>query len=1028
MSCALASLQALSSAESFTGAMNTDATGLVSFDWATRAGYGYEVETSPDLTHWQPLASFHGNGATFSLPVAQIAPPGQPVPPPSPANPLHSAHFALRIFPDQARTLIAWTQPGSTVLSQALVSADLRNLTDLPLFVGKFTDAPNATDYLLSFTFVSGPFHADFEAFTLAALTTEESGHLAWFTDRLEEARLAMVDAQASGRMSNSLPTTAAGTSGGVEVFFRVIESYLDSDGDGLYDHHEIGYVGSDPWLSDSDHDGYTDKEEFDAGSDPHDAASTPGTGGGTPPTEVLPEEDFDQDGIANDLDADPLDPNVDWGKRGFPHFAILQIPGAVGLIPQAVNNNGEVVLNTPYLEDGYYWKPGQALPTPLAIGDLEIETMLYDDEDENGDPVLLPFTFRIVRAEAHDINDAGQIVGSGLFLAPGNSGSTTYPAGYGLTVALQWANGSATPTLVHPGKIDAAEWGTLILNSGALEINEQGTIRGWAEYAVPAGDPEAKPPFERRSVPTLWTAVRIGLEGLELFAPGATPSPPPVITSMARDASFFTGSSGVAAYWEEWKRLPTHTFLPAGYETVRLSALPNGRPGLAGNQRLMLFSKTGRWEPALRTYDGAFDLTTDGTVWFHSTGQPALWHPLKHCTLTALNSVHGHEFGYVNDVASSGVAVAQTNHSKALLLPVEIVPDAGMAGVIGDVVESAKEHSTVLHFVTPKQSANLDQEYVVLRATGVRPEQITPGHPEQIVEWVATGGEAVPGEPLKWRVPRASVGMTEVRIHSTSPGWNSGAAVHMNVWVVWVDFTARMSGASAMFPSVPLGVDDFRDEFHPDGPRYEIEANTEFIGTITPLSIITALERPALEKQKRQVPPGNDSGVAFIPDNPDVSNAGFSGWDVSRQITRRVRLGPMLVPPGPGGHYDDIHMPLDYPGNPVEANDDRRVDDEDSNPYESVIAPIGQVGSLDTPTTAITDDLTSTGDVPATDGDRLEVNRWFREFARVQIGSHWFLVSEYQPWRFAIQLERVDGKWQSEIPAVLELNNEELP
>jgi len=73
--------------------MSTDTTGLVSFSWNTRAGYGYGVETSVDLAAWQPLASLHGNGGTVALPVAQIVPPGQPDPPPTQANPLDSAHF-----------------------------------------------------------------------------------------------------------------------------------------------------------------------------------------------------------------------------------------------------------------------------------------------------------------------------------------------------------------------------------------------------------------------------------------------------------------------------------------------------------------------------------------------------------------------------------------------------------------------------------------------------------------------------------------------------------------------------------------------------------------------------------------------------------------------------------------------------------------------------------------------------------------------------------------------------------------------
>src|SRR5690606_2424571 len=77
-------------------------------------------------------------------------------------------------------------------------------------------------------------------------------------------------------------------------------------------------------------------------------------------------------------------------------------------------------------------------------------------------------------------------------------------------------------------------------------------------------------------------------------------------------------------------------------------------------------------------------------------------------------------------------------------LLPVDIEPDANMAGAIGDVVKSAKAGSTIKHFVTPKKSTDLNQDYVILKATGgITAEQITPGHANQIVEW--DGGEAVP-------------------------------------------------------------------------------------------------------------------------------------------------------------------------------------------------------------------------------------------------------------------------------------------
>jgi hypothetical protein len=104
-------------------------------------------------------------------------------------------------------------------------------------------------------------------------------------------------------------------------------------------------------------------------------------------------------------------------------------------------------------------------------------------------------------------------------------------------------------------------------------------------------------------------------------------------------------------------------------------------------------------------------------------------------------------------------------------LVAANIVPDSNMAGVIGDVVKSAKPGSSIKHFVTPKKSTELNQDYVILKADGVSAEQITPGHAKQLVEW--EGGEPVSGNPLKRRVPRAATGTgaTEVKIRAKG-GW----------------------------------------------------------------------------------------------------------------------------------------------------------------------------------------------------------------------------------------------------------------
>jgi hypothetical protein len=680
--------------------MNTGPSGLVSLSWPTRGGYGYRVETSSDLESdaWQPLASFYGNGGTLSIPVAQITPPGAQPPPVAPPVNVRSAHFTLRAFPGLNKTLVAWNQPGQTGLSQVLLNAtDFSTIVDLPLFFGKFADPANGIDYLLSFVILGGDFDPAYDLLTPALLSPEETERLAWFTDRMAEVKAAMEAAQANGQATNNVPATNAGSGGpGVQVFFRLVELYQDSDGDGILDHHERDVTGTDPWDADSDNDGFSDGAEFEAGSDPHNANSTPANDAGGPPgTDLPPDGDEDGDTIPNALDADPLDLHVDWERRPFPDFVVLPIPDSSGKTLAAVNNKGEVVMNASGSPGAYFWNPSLTAPEALSTEGLTFTLPLYSGMEE-GEPVLKSYTFTLDHALAHDLNNAGVIVGEGYFTSvldpPAASGGTTTTstpiAGPTMTVAIQWENWETppapapprparpNPTLVHPGAViqqGAEEWGSIPLTSRAFEINEAGTIRGEADYAVPAEDPEKKPPFDLARVPTLWTVVRIGGEGLPLYEPEEpVPSPPPIITSMASDQSHFTGSSDGAALWNEWTETPAEAFPEAGSRSVRISLVPNGRQAVAGERRLMLYSKQGRWEPGLRTYSQGFDLTEDGTVWVTDLGEESLWHPVEKVTVTSITGLHGYEISQVNDITNLGVTGGESNHGNVLLLPVE--------------------------------------------------------------------------------------------------------------------------------------------------------------------------------------------------------------------------------------------------------------------------------------------------------------------------------------------------------------------
>jgi hypothetical protein len=252
------------------------------------------------------------------------------------------------------------------------------------------------------------------------------------------------------------------------------------------------------------------------------------------------------------------------------------------------------------------------------------------------------------------------------------------------------------------------------------------------------------------------------------------------------------------------------------------------------------------------------------------------------------------------------------------------------MAGIVGDMVTSVNGGAGEKHFVSPKKTAEIPADYVVFKAQGVSEDLFT-----RLFEWVpVAGGEAVPGDPLRYRVKRDDALKVEVQI--STKGTNHPAA-KVNVWIVWVDFTTTVTGSSAI-DGLTLGLHSQR---YPTA--YRAAAGIDWIGTISPSEIITASERPAIERQERESPPGSevglDNGVANS-ENLDASGSGFSGWDVSRQVTTQTYRGPDLIPDASPG----------YPQTPAFGNDDNDVVDEDSNPYVAGKGAIGQIVSTDEP------------------------------------------------------------------------------
>lgn len=586
-----------------------------------------------------------------------------------------------------AKTLVTWSQPGSENLTQVLLDVDFNGVANIPLFFGSFEDTPNNLVYNLSFHLLGSEFHPSFNSYTLGNLSIEEAERLTWFTDRIPAIQQAMADALSNAQAS-SATSPPPSVSGIGQKFFRFVEFYRDSDGDGLFDHHEFA-LGGDPWLTDSDHDGYSDYFESIAASALNDSGSTPQnpSGGGGMPSKD-PEADDDMDGKPNGIDVDPDDVNVDWAKSGFPRFMILPIPNASARTLVAVNNNGEVVMNKPS-DSPSYWKVGETTLHVLSIESPDITHEEFTQLDAQDNPQTTTQIYKPISAEVTDINDKGQIVGNILYT---ENGLSPYHSDYILIVAAKWANAESVPIWVNPVQKTMGNYGDLLLNSNASAINQDETILGKAEYPIEKTDPDPNEvPFSKTvNVSTIWSKNQLGQVGQYLYDPETSPNPFPFIKGIYELGSEFYGATfteannvtiASSAYWDSWKTIPTKEFTPteAGTQIIDIGTVtrdvPLGSKCLLGEHRLMLRDRyTAQRTPALRTHTGGFALGDGGTIWrYNDESEIELWHPLDRKTLMELTSSSGYDMQSIADVTARNVAIGETENSKVILLPVYV-------------------------------------------------------------------------------------------------------------------------------------------------------------------------------------------------------------------------------------------------------------------------------------------------------------------------------------------------------------------
>jgi hypothetical protein len=317
-------------------------------------------------------------------------------------------------------------------------------------------------------------------------------------------------------------------------------------------------------------------------------------------------------------------------------------------------------------------------------------------------------------------------------------------------------------------------------------------------------------------------------------------------------------------------------------------------------------------------------------------------------------------------------------------LLPIRISPDEGVVGVVGDRIQSNKGEGGEKHFVTPRKSPEIGEEFVKLKAKGLEDAWLTPGDPNQLVEWDPSYGESN-GDIRKWKVKRDATGKFPVKIRTIAKYGNE-QAVKRNVWVTWstlelTDDTPKIQPPASTQTSLTLtGEIRFRYLCEPS-EMFDLNADV-----------------PNLHKPWDVPPPGGN--------HPWKGTPLALGAQIKYDATRQFRV--VSKSNDPTTHADmqaegpDV---LDYPADSVVGNDDPSFIGE-IRPYE----PLGITAKMidfDTPYIVIPHSRGS-----ATPQATVSQIAQFKQFARVELGARWYKCSDSTLSELRLKAKRENEKW----------------
>jgi hypothetical protein len=297
-----------------------------------------------------------------------------------------------------------------------------------------------------------------------------------------------------------------------------------------------------------------------------------------------------------------------------------------------------------------------------------------------------------------------------------------------------------------------------------------------------------------------------------------------------------------------------------------------------------------------------------------------------------------------------------------------------------------------------PSAVASGTEHFVTVMGSGeVRLEaSVDPNDPEntQALKWTASGG-TIKANGLKAKISRTTPQRVDVELSS-----RFGSTKTIVVWVVWAELKPLLSGKSPIALK-KLGNRSRRDSVASER-FYRAAALVDWIATIMPDSVITDTDRPAIERQKMALAPGET-----VPTPKEY----FSGWEVAGQKRTKTEQGITL-----GGH--DTHKTIDVTKwDPLSGGD--QITEITTSPYRSDDGPFGA-------------DVKWEDFLLDTDGQNcsyLRKKTHGRVFVRVQLGDEWYQCSEEYVSRWHYNARRPRGKWGKDPkrPDILDLTNNDF-